>query len=330
MPAFIAIGENLHASRAVKTTGPRVRDNVIVQADGTTLPVPAAIRNGAEWAAGTVRPCAVAATLALHGDAAAQEAGAAFVRALACAQAAAGARFLDVNVDAFSADVDARCAAMRWMAATAQDAASVPLCIDSSHPAVLEAGLAVCDRNRGTPLLNSVSLERVATMALAARMNAAVVASAAGENTIPNAAEERLANLARLTALLAQLGIVGERLYFDPLVLPVGVDPVQPGVTLSVIRALRRLHGTRVHITGGFSNVSFGMPQRRLLNMVFMRLALDAGADSGIVDPLVSGPDKIESLDSTSEPFRLAAAVLSGEDLYGAEFLAASRDGRLT
>jgi len=56
---------------------------------------------------------------------------------------------------------------------------------------------------------------------------------------------------------------------------------------------------------------------------------LDAGADSGIVDPLVSGPDKIDALNTDSEPFRLAAAVLAGEDLYGAEFLAASRDGRL-
>jgi len=313
---FIVIGENLHCSRTVKTNGPRVRDGAIVQAEGVTLPVPAAIRDGAEWAAGTVRPCAVAVEAGLHGDSTERAAGTAFIRALAATQVADGS------------DVTARCEAIRWLAATAQ-AAAVPLSIDSSQPAVLEAGLAACDHRHGRPLLNSLSLERREAIALAARLKVAVVASAAGANSIPNTAAERLANLARLTALLAEAGIVGDRLFFDPLVLPVGVDPVQPGVTLAVIRELRRSHGEHVHITGGFSNVSFGMPQRRLLNEVFIRLALEAGADSGIVDPLVAGPARIAALDPTSERFRLAAAVLKGEDPYGAEFLAAARDGRL-
>lgn len=329
MRDFIVIGENLHCSRTVKTAGPRVRDGAIVQADGVMLPVPDVIRKGAEWAAGTVRPCAVAVEAGLHGDSRERDAGTAFIRSVAAAQVAAGASLLDINVDAYSADVAARCEAIRWLAATAQAAAAVPLSIDSSQPAVLEAGLEACDHSHGRPLLNSLSLERREAIALAARLKVAVVASAAGENSIPNTAAERLANLARLTALLAEAGIVGDRLYFDPLVLPVGIDPVQPGVTLTVIRELRRRHGERVHITGGFSNVSFGMPQRRLLNEVFIRLAFEAGADSGIVDPLVAGPARIASLDPASERFRLAAAVLNGEDPYGAEFLAAARDVRL-
>jgi 5-methyltetrahydrofolate--homocysteine methyltransferase len=271
----------------------------------------------------------VAAAQALRGNAAERAAAAAFVAAQAQAQAAAGARYLDINVDAFSADVEERCAAMRWMAETAQASAPPALSIDSSHPAVLEAGLAVCDRARGAPLLNSASLERLDAIALAARHNAAVVASAAGAHAIPHAAAERLENLARLTALLAEAGIAGGRLFFDPLVLPVGVEPEQAGVTLAVIRELRRQHGAAVHIAGGFSNVSFGMPRRQLLNAVFTRLALEAGADAGIVDPLVAGPARLAALDANAEPFRRAAAVLRGDDPYGGDYLQAAREGRL-
>lgn len=328
MHDFIVIGENIHCSRSVRTAGPRVREYAILHDTGA-LPVPAAIRNGAEWAAGKVRPCAVAAWQALHGDAAGQAAATAFVSGLARSQAASGARFLDINVDEFSADIAARCAAMRWIAGVAQDATTLPLSIDSSHPAVLETGLSVCDHARGAALLNSVSLERRESIALAVRYGCGVVASAAGEADIPATAEGRLANLARLLALLQTAGIDGNRIYFDPLVLPVSVDSAQPGVTLATIRALRAAHGDRVHVTGGFSNVSFGMPQRRLLNEVFIWMAREAGADSGIVDPLLTGPARLAALDPASEPFRLAQAVLGGHDEYGAEFLAAARDGRL-
>jgi len=329
MRDFIVIGENIHCSRSAKTTGPRVRENAILH-DGGVLPVPQAILDGAEWTSGKVRPCAVAAWQGLQGDAAGQAAATAFIGGLARSQAAAGARFLDINVDEFSTDVAARGAAMRWIAGVTQHATTVPLSIDSSHPAVLEAGLAACDRSRSAPLLNSVSLERREAIALAAKYGCAVVASAAGETDIPATAEGRLANLARLFTLLQETGLTGDRIYFDPLVLPVGADVQQPGVTLATIRGLRATHGDRVHVTGGFSNVSFGMPQRRLLNEVFVWMALEAGADSGIVDSLLAGPARIAALDPASEPFRLAQAVLGGQDEYGAEFLAASRDGRLT
>jgi hypothetical protein len=107
-------------------------------------------------------------------------------------------------------------------------------------------------------------------------------------------------------------------------------DAAGQAAATAFIRGLRARHSDRVHVTGGFSNVSFGMPQRRLLNEVFVWMALEAGADSGIVDSLLAGPARIAALDPTSEPFRFAHAVLSGQDEYGAEFLAASRDGRLT
>ena len=326
MKPFIIIGENIHCTRSVKTTGPRVRGNAIVFDNGA-LPVPDSIRAGADWTNGIVRPCGVAAWQGLHGSDSAKIAATAFIAALAQSQAEAGARFLDINVDAFSTDISERCAAMKWLASVAQRAVTTPLCIDSSHPAVLEAGLATCAK--GTALLNSVSLERRESIAVAAAHHAGVVASAAGERDIPANAEGRLANFSQLAVLLKKAGVHEEKTYFDPLVLPVGVDPVQPGVTLATIRQARQIYGDTIHITGGFSNVSFGMPQRKLLNEVFVWMALEAGADSGIVDPLLTGLRRIAALDPQSEPFRLAHAVLSGADEYGSEFLAASRDGRL-
>jgi len=328
MRDFIVIGENIHCSRSIKTTGPLVREHAILF-DGGALPVPGNILDGAEWISGKVRPCAVAAWQGLHGAAAGQAAAAAFIGGLARSQAATGARFLDLNVDACSADRAECCAAMRWIADVVQRATALPLSIDSSDPDVLEAGLAACERRRGAALLNSVSLENPAMLALAANHGCGLVASAAGATSIPALADERMANLARLHLMLLEAGLPDDRIYFDPLVLPVSTDATQPGETLATIRGLRLAHGSRVHITGGFSNVSHGMPQRRLLNEVFVWMALEAGADSGIVDPLLIGPARIAALNPTAEAFRLARAVLTGQDEYAAEFLAASRDGRL-
>ena len=71
------------------------------------------------------------------------------------------------------------------------------------------------------------------------------------------------------------------------------------------------------------------MPNRKLINQVFADLAVRAGADSGIVDPLQINGKILAALDDQSEPYRLARALLSGEDEFGGEFLAAHRDGRL-
>lgn len=331
MRDFIVIGENIHCSRSVRTAGPRVRDGAI-PFDGGALPAPAAIRDGAEWAGGKVRPCAVAAWQALHGDDAGRAAAWAYIGWLARSQVAAGAQFLDLNVDAFSADASLNCAAMHAFVCMTQAAVNVPVSVDSANLRVLEAGLGpaqVARRFRGAPLLNSVSLGRQETVALAAAHGADVVASCAGENDVPATVEGRLANLARLLDLLAKAGITGARVHVDPLVLPVATDGTQPGVTLAAIREVRRVHGQALHVTGGYSNVSFGLPQRRLLNEVFAWLALEAGADGGIVDPLLSGPARLAVLDPASEPFRLARAVLCGEDEDGLAFLAAAREGKL-
>jgi 5-methyltetrahydrofolate--homocysteine methyltransferase len=98
---------------------------------------------------------------------------------------------------------------------------------------------------------------------------------------------------------------------------------------LDTIRRIRAEYGGEVHITGGHSNVSFGLPMRRLLNAVWIALAIEAGVDSGIIDPITSHPDDIARLDRDSQTFKMARAGFEGKDLYFMEFIEASRAGKL-
>jgi len=77
------------------------------------------------------------------------------------------------------------------------------------------------------------------------------------------------------------------------------------------------------------SNVSFGMPARKLINQVFAYLAVEAGGDGGIVDPLQINAEKLQSLDTKAGPCQLARALLLGTDDFGMNFIAAHREGKL-
>jgi 5-methyltetrahydrofolate--homocysteine methyltransferase len=192
----------------------------------------------------------------------------------------------------------------------------------------MAAGLAACREDVGSPMSNSVSLERTDCIGAVARYGANVVVSAAGTNTMPSTPDERMANFTEIVGLLDEAGIARSKLFLDPLVFPLSTDGAHGGNFLETTRrAKAQFEG--VHLCGGFSNVSFGMPQRKLLNMVFTWLCVEAGADSGIVDPTAMPAAAVAAMDTDSEPFKLAKAFLLGEDMYGTEFIAAHRDGRL-
>jgi 5-methyltetrahydrofolate--homocysteine methyltransferase len=334
---FIVIAEKIHCTRVFKREGKLVtrledgRHAIVYSADSQTrhLPVPAAYEASAEWQKGNIKHCAVAVWQGLHGDVAGQAAGVDYIRALSLAQEKAGGGFLDLNVDEFSTDVEERRRALLWAAEVAQGASRLPLSIDSSNTAILRAGLEVCDRSHGRPLINSVSLERADAIGLAAEFGACAVASAAGEKGLPTSTEERLANLDRLIPALKKSGVPDDALYIDPLVLPIATDSANGLSFLESVRAIRQRYGAAVHITGGFSNVSFGMPGRKVINQTFTYLAVEAGADSGIVDPGQINGRILAGTDSSAEPFRMARALLLGEDEFGMEFISACREGRI-
>jgi 5-methyltetrahydrofolate--homocysteine methyltransferase len=294
-----------------------------------TLPVPADIVAGREWAAGKVKHCVVAIRQARQGEGEARALGLDYLQALAEEQEVQGAHYLDVNVDEYTTDAAERAEVMRWVVDVVQRASRLPLSIDSSQTSTLRAGLAACDRARGRPMLNSASLERAEAIGLTAEFDADVIASAAGERTMPRTVEERLAHLRALVARLKGLGRPDDSLFLDPLVFPVATDGRNSRSFIEAVAAARREFGPAVHITGGFSNVSFGLPNRRLINVVFTWLAREAGADSGIVDPAQINGAILDALDTRSEGFRLARALLMNEDEYGAEYIAAAREGRI-
>jgi 5-methyltetrahydrofolate--homocysteine methyltransferase len=125
------------------------------------------------------------------------------------------------------------------------------------------------------------------------------------------------------------MGIPMARIYVDPLVFPISVDGQFGHHCLDAIRELRARYGPELHITGGMSNVSFGIPERRLINDVFLVLAVEAGADSGIIDPIANNVDAALTRDRTTRPFELAHAVLTGADRNCRAYMKAFRAGEL-
>jgi 5-methyltetrahydrofolate--homocysteine methyltransferase len=116
-------------------------------------------------------------------------------------------------------------------------------------------------------------------------------------------------------------------MHIDPLVFPISVDGQNGPDFLNSCRAVRQAFGPDVHLVAGLSNVSFGMPNRKLINQVFAWLAVEAGADGGIVDPSQINADILSGLDPDAEDFALARALLLGEDEFGMNYIMAMRAG---
>ncbi len=203
-----------------------------------------------------------------------------YVVSLGISQQEEGANILDVNIGLPGIDeaellprvVEALCGSV-----------SLPLMLDSSDPLALEAA---CRRYPGIPIINSVngspeSLEAI--LPIAARYGARLVGLTLDEHGLPATAEERLAIARRIVAAAKDAGIAPERLLIDCLALTVSTDQTQAGETLAAIGRVKRELGT--YTTLGVSNVSFGLPERPLLNATFLAAALGAGLDAPILNP---------------------------------------------
>ena len=335
---FTIIGENIHATRVLLRSGKRLaatadgRDALVFagpEGSPRLFPLPGAILASSEFAAGKVKHIRAALMAALGENPAEAAIGRDYLAWLAARQVAAGADFLDLNVDELSEKTEVQRAAMTWLVGEIEAAAPVPLALDSSSSEIIRAGLEARDRSRPAPLLNSASRERLDVLDLAAEHGCPVIASAAGGTDLPSNAEERVANALAMVGAATARGIPLDRLHLDVIVLPVAVDPMVGDAVIGSIRRLRAELGPAVHLCGGFSNVSYGLPIRKLINDVFVDLAAEAGADSGIVDPVASDLDRVFAQDRETRPYQLAADLLTGADPYGMAFLAAYRKGEL-
>ncbi|MCK5528203.1 MAG: dihydropteroate synthase [Kiritimatiellae bacterium] len=334
---FIGVGENIHCTRIYKVGGKFAVEaaaggyEILYKSGGESkaLPIPKSFMEGSAWEAGKVKHCAVAIYQGVYGDDAGKVSGLDYIQALARRQEAAGATYLDINVDEFSTDVEERMRLMEWTVKVVQEAVAIPMSIDSSDIDILKAGLAACDLSRDKPMVNSLSLERMDVIEVAAAAKAVVIASASGESGLPANTEERLENLDRLMPVLENAGFVKDDIHIDPLVFPISVDGTNGVGFLDAVSAVREKYGPEIHIVAGLSNISFGMPSRKLINQVFTYLAVEAGADGGIVDPMHINADVINTMDTESNSFMMTKALLLGEDDFGMNFITAMREGTL-
>jgi 5-methyltetrahydrofolate--homocysteine methyltransferase len=199
----------------------------------------------------------------------------------ALAQVQAGAHMLDVNAGIPLADepkILADCIKL------VQDTVSVPLSIDSSIVAALEAGLAVY---KGKPLVNSVTGEEErleVVLPLIKKYNAAVIAISNDETGISEDPDVRYAVAKKIVERAADFGIPREDIVVDPLVMPVGAINDAGAKLMRLIRRLRE--ELKVNTSCGASNFSFGLPNRRGLNAGFLPMMIGAGLTSAIMNPL--------------------------------------------
>ena len=340
-PALTVIGENIHCTRVALRKGRRIAERNGAEAilyrsaegEERALPVTEAAKRTKDYEEGRVKHVQVAIETAMEtaasdppGDAAE---GLRYIEALVRHQERAGAAFLDLNVDEISPKLDVQTGAMAWLAGTVQGMTALPLSIDSSSVDVIRAGLEAIAPARAHPMLNSASLERLEALDLARAHDCRVVVTAAGERGMPDGAEARVANAARMVEAALARGFGPGDLYIDPLVFPISVDSRYGLHCLDAIRALRARFGDDVHITGGMSNVSFGLPARTLLNEMFILLAAEAGADGAIMDPVASPPEAILAIDRADPRYRLAEDVMLGRDEHCMAYIRAWRKGRL-
>ncbi len=208
-----------------------------------------------------------------------------FVRREAKAQAEAGAAYVDVNAAALMQD---EIPALSWAVPIAQGAAGVPLSIDSPNTAALEAGLRA---HSGPAFLNSITAEggRLRdTLPIVRDFKPRVAALCLGDGGLPRSADEVLANAGRLVDALQGAGVAPGDIFLDPLVRPVGAEPEACRVFLDALGKIKaRFPGVKT--IAGISNVSFGMPERRLLNRTLFVLAAGRGLDAAVCDPTDPG-----------------------------------------
>jgi len=209
-----------------------------------------------------------------------------FLEKLVRDQDAAGADFIDVNAGVAYGTWKHPEDAMEWLVEVVQSVTDKPLAIDSDTRAVVEAALR---KYRGDiVMINSVNadpekLESIGS--LAAERRASLVALVMGEGGIPDNVEERLAAADRIVTHLSRLGVKEEQIFFDPLVLPISVDSSQAMVTLRTLQGIKSRYPL-AKTTMGLSNISYGLPNRDIVNRAFLLMSIAVGLDSAILNPL--------------------------------------------
>ena len=226
------------------------------------------------------------------------------VRSEAVEQVAAGADILDVNVGATGVD---EVALLPEAIKAVMEVTDVPLCIDSSNPRALESALQVYE---GRALVNSVTAEESSLndiLALVKKHDAAVIGLTMDEKGIPKSAERRIELAHRIVYRAESTGIARGDVVIDCLNMPAAANPEATGTLIDSLTYVRSELG--VNMTLGASNVSFGLPERSLINGVFLAIAIHLGVNCPVVDV------------AKVRHYILATDALLGKDAYMRRFI---------
>lgn len=230
------------------------------------------------------------------------------VRREALAQVEAGADILDVNVGTFGVD---EVTLLPRAVQAVMETVDTPLCLDSSNPDALEAALKVY---KGKPLVNSVtgeehSLKRV--LPLIKKYGAAVIGLVQDDNGIPKDADGRVRVAHKIVERAEAFGIARENIIIDCLAFAVGADTSSGLAVMEAIRTIKAELG--VNMTLGASNISFGLPDRELINNAFVAMAIAAGLTCLITDA------------AKVRPAVVAADLILGRDKHARRYIEAYR-----
>lgn len=234
------------------------------------------------------------------------------IQDLAKRQLAEGADMLDINVGtAATKPVEA----MQWLVESVREVTDAPLSIDSPNYDTMKAGLEACS---GRKVINSTTGEDASLrkfLDLAKTHNAGVVALCIDENGVPVDIDGRCEIAMRVLATAMEYDLPITDLFIDPIILPVKAEQKGPGIVLESIRQLGMLCDPAPHILIGLSNLSQGAEERKLINRIFLTMAIGAGLDAAILDPLDT-----ELMDGL-----ITAEMLMNHTIYSDSFLKAYR-----
>lgn len=236
-----------------------------------------------------------------------------FIQDLARRQSEAGSAWLDVNAGTHPKQEPDD---LIWLVETVQAVVDTPLCLDSANPRALEAAIKSVNQ---TPMINSISgepqrLEEI--LPLVAAHGCRVIALAMDAKKIPETAEARVAVIEKVLAATHAADIPDERVYVDPLAMTISTNIQSAMIFFDTLRAVHSAF-PKIHFTAGLSNISFGLPARSYVNRAFLTLAMQAGLDSAILDPL----------DPELKAAMLAAELVLGRDRHCLNFTRAYRAG---
>ncbi len=212
------------------------------------------------------------------------------IHELALGQTKEGAQYLDVNVGTAAADQED---AMKWLVETIQEVCDTPLALDSQKLNVIQAGLEVV-RPGSNFIINSCPLNTKKDdevldkyLALVQEHDCSLITLTMDKEGVPQDVNRRVEIAASIMEKVMMSGVSTDKIFLDPIILPLNVSQAQPGYILEVIGQIRYLSDPPPHITCGLSNLGQMAPSKELkslINRTFLVMAIAAGMDSAIVD----------------------------------------------